>query len=174
MYTENLTVKEMYASIKSTDFIAELFEKGLAMNNDRLAVSAMEELLLRGDSDLIVEALNKAFASGWIVKNSPLVALIARSLFENAGEVDPILQHYGKGLFREFLSPSEWIRAHAERYRKVPRCGAVTKARPWAAIHILPKKDLRQAMRDADAALAARAKRLRLANESLEEFIKNL
>ena len=116
MYTKNLLVKEMYASIGATDFIKELFEKGLEMGNDRLAVSAMEELLRREDTDLIHKCLNEAFAKEQMVQGSSLVTLIASSLLDGARGVDPVLCSYGKGLLRgEFMGPQEWVRTHADR-----------------------------------------------------------
>lgn len=144
------------------------------MKNDRLAVSAMEELFNRGDSDTIVEVLNKAFASGWMVKGSTLVNLIARSLSESARNEDPILHHYGRALPHEFRSPSEWIRAHADQYKKNPKSDAFKKAHPWAAIHIWPDEELRQAIKQADEELAARAKRQQLAADSFREFTETL
>ena len=137
MYTKNLTVREMYASIGSTDFIVTLFKEGLTMNNDRLAVSAMEELLHREDSESIVECLEDAFRQQQIAAGSSLVNLIANSLSDGAREIDPILCNYGKGLIRgEFVGPSEFVRNHAEQYRKCYRSGAVRKAKPWAAKEI--------------------------------------
>ncbi len=122
MYTKNLTAREMYASIGATDFIVTLFKEGLAVNNDRLAVSAMEELLRRGDSDLITERLEDAFKQQQMVAGSSLVYLIGSSLFDDAREIDPILHAYGKGLLRgEFVSPSEFARNHAKQYPEILR-----------------------------------------------------
>lgn len=137
MYTKNLTVKEMYASIGATSFIVELFKKGLEMNNDRLAVSAMEELLRRGDTDLIAESLNHAFEQNQVVLGSTMATLIGSSLMDGAREPDPILHRYGKGLLcGEFMGPYEWVRNHADQFQKVPRCGVVKNAQPWASAQI--------------------------------------
>lgn len=141
-YTEHLTVRELYATIADTQLIASLFEKGLKQNNDRLAVSAMEELLRRGDTDKIAYKLDKAFSSSWMVKGSPLVIMIANSLFENAHEVDPLLCHYGKGLRREFVSPTHWICAHASEFNGRPRGYEAMNAHGWAYPFIWPEPSL--------------------------------
>lgn len=143
MYTKNLTVREMYASIGDTNYIVELFQKGLEINNDRLAVSAMEELLRRGDTDFIAKGLNHAFEQGQLTPKSTLVTLIANSLMDGAREVDPILQRYGKGLLRgELMGPYQWIANHADQFRKVPKCGVVKNAQPWASAQIWGKSDI--------------------------------
>ncbi len=201
-YTEYLTVKELYATIADTQFIASLFKKGLKRNNDRLAVSAMEELLRRGDSDMIVYALNDAFASKLMVKGSPLVTLISNSLLENAHEINTILYHYGKGLRRgDFMGPSDWIRTHADWFKRVHCSGDVRRARPWATQYIWTHEEIAREMNRQDAELAymvkhplehtaeedvrlacaeanlakkAKAKRKKLSIESFKEFVQNL
>ena len=97
---KNLTVKELYASIPDTSVINSLFLEGLRENNDRLAISAMEELILRGDTDLITEGLDNAFKNKEIRINTTMSTLIARSLTESCRGVDPLLQRFGKSLFR--------------------------------------------------------------------------
>lgn len=134
-YTKNLTIKEVYASIFKTSVIDEFFRKGLELDNDRLAVSALEELILRGDADLIVESLNNAFEKGQMKQGGSTISLIGRILKNGCHEVDPILGHYGGGLLRgEFMSPSEWLHKNRERYLDPYRGGSiVANAKPWAA-----------------------------------------
>ena len=117
MYTKNLTVREMYASIYVTSVIVEFFKKGLEMNNDRLAISAMEELLRRGDTDYIVEGLDNAFEKEQIMSQSTMVTLIGNSLKDGARDVDPMLQKYGKGLLRgDFMGPRKWVQTHSDQF----------------------------------------------------------
>lgn len=101
MLYKNLLTKELYASIPSTELIAELFEKGMKMGSTQLAVSAMEELILRGDTDLVFYGLEKAFdtENGYVKLGSSMSSMIARSLIESNRETDPILRRFGKGIF---------------------------------------------------------------------------
>ena len=110
MYTKNLTVREMYASISATSVIVDFFRKGLEMDNDRLAVSAMEELLRRGDSDYVVSCLSEAFQKNQVRLGSVMSTLIANSLVESARTVDPFLSKYGKAILSGKCEggPREW------------------------------------------------------------------
>ena len=100
MLYKNLTVKELYASIPATSIIESLFRTGLEMDNDRLAVSAMEELILRGDTDKVCHGLKEAFERGDIKVKTTTATMIARSLSESCRGVDPFLHEFGKFLFR--------------------------------------------------------------------------
>lgn len=100
MLYRNLTVKELYASIYDTQTIESFFLKGLEKDNDRLAVSAMEELILRGDTDKVFEGLKAAFERGDIKVESTMATMIARSLSESCRGVDPFLHKFGKFLFK--------------------------------------------------------------------------
>ena len=145
MYTRNLTVKDLYATIYRTRTVVTLFRIGIEDSNAYLAASAMEELMLRGDSELIVETLNWAFEEGKIDEESPLVTLIAKSLNDSAREFDPFLRSYGEFLLHDgFAGPSEWIKEYAEKYVRVYRSGAVRKAKTWAKQHILTPDEERQ------------------------------
>lgn len=101
MLYKNLLAKELYASIPSTKLIAELFEKGMKMGSTQLAVSAMEELILRGDTDLVFCSLKEAFdtENGYVKLDSSMGSMIARSLLESDRGSDPILRRFGKGIF---------------------------------------------------------------------------
>ena len=100
MLYKNLTVKELYASIPSTNFIADLFAKGMEIGSTQLAISAMEELIVRGDTDMIKEKLFNASEAGHIKLGTSISAMIARSLCESCREADPLLQRFGKFLFK--------------------------------------------------------------------------
>ena len=71
MLYKNLTVKELYASIYDTQTIESFFLKGLEKDNDRLAVSAMEELILRGDTDKVIEGLKRLSSAETSRSNRP-------------------------------------------------------------------------------------------------------
>ena len=185
-YTEHLTVKELYATITDSQLIASLFEKGLKQNNDRLAVSAMEELLRRGDTDKIAYKLEKAFSSNWMTKESTLVIMIANSLFENAHDVDPLLCHYGKALRREFVSPTHWVCTHANEFNGHPRGYEAMNAHSWAYPFIWPNPSARyyngsstdHSVQPFDSKIIpieeipTRSKRYHLRSKTIKEFIK--
>ena len=61
MMYKNLTVRELFASMPLTKDIVEFFDKGLRSNNDRLAGAAAEELIRRGETDLIVCSLDEFY-----------------------------------------------------------------------------------------------------------------
>lgn len=120
-YMKMLTVKEVYASIFETSVIDEFFRKGLELDNDRLAISALEELILRGDTDLIVYSLNQAFEKGQIKKGSVVLSLLARVLSTECRKADPYLGRYGKTLLQgAFMSPSEWARTEGYKPDETP------------------------------------------------------
>lgn len=139
MLTKNLTTKEMYASIPETQVIVEFFKKGLEINNDRLAVSAMEELILRGDTDYIAYALNEAFEKGWVREGSTMISMIGRSLKDGCREADGVLCRYGDGLTKgDFCGPFDWIVQHATDWGEDPRAGLLRKAKKWVREIIFP------------------------------------
>lgn len=100
MLYRNLTIKELYASIPATSIVKEMFVNGLKIGSTQLAISAMEELIVRGDTDIIQHELDFAFKEGYVKIGTPMSALIARSLMESCREADPFLQRFGKFLFR--------------------------------------------------------------------------
>lgn len=100
MLYKQLTVKELYASIPVTSIIESFFRTGLEIDNDRLAVSAMEELILRGDTDKVCHGLREAFERGDIKAKTTTTTMIARSLSESCRGIDPFLHKFGKFLFK--------------------------------------------------------------------------
>ena len=133
MLTKNLTTKEMYASIPVTKFVVDLFEKGLEIHNDRLAISAMEELILREDTDFIAYSLNRAFEKGQISRGSTMVAMIGRSLKEGCRDVDGVLCLYGGALLRgDFEGPLDWVKHHAHEWVRCPKSGYLKRSKIWA------------------------------------------
>ena len=111
MSYKNLTVKELYASIPSTNFIAEMFKKGMEIGSTQLAISAMEELIIRGDTDIITHEISNACENGYLKLGTSMSAMIARSLIESCREADPILVRYGKAIFRGegAEGPFKWV-----------------------------------------------------------------
>ena len=100
MLYKNLTVKELYASIYATNIIKKMFVTGLEIGSTQLAISAMEELIVRGDTDIIRHGLESAFKEGYVKTGTSMCTMIARSLSESCREVDPFLQRFGKFLFK--------------------------------------------------------------------------
>lgn len=96
MLYKNLAVKELYASIPATSIIAQLFETGLEVGSTQLAVSAMEELMIRGDTDIIATKLQSAADKGQFKLGTSIAGMIARSLIDF--REDAILHKYGKAV----------------------------------------------------------------------------
>lgn len=150
-YTKLLTIREVYASIPITQIwvIEEMFENGLELNNDRLAISAAEELIQREDFDEIVEILDGAFGDGQIDRDGTLVTMLARVLKDECRENDPILAHYGTALFKgEFMGPTEWLRKNGTRYNDGAHTKTIEKAKPWATKELNKKHDFSEVLDD--------------------------
>ena len=96
MLYKNLTVKELYASIYDSQTINFFFIKGIEKENDRLAVSAMEELIIRGEYDLVLAGLNWGIEKGYITPGTTMSSMIARSLTESGRNADPFLLRLGR------------------------------------------------------------------------------
>jgi len=134
MLYKNLTVKELFATMYVTEDVVELFEKGLRRGNDRLAGSAMEELIRRGDTESIVKVLDDFYAEDegkYISGVSATLFVLMRDLADSCRKEDALLSSYaGKGIRPQ--GPTEWVKQNAERFKKVYRSGAVRNAKPWA------------------------------------------
>ena len=134
MLYKNLTVRELFATMYATQDVVELFEKGLRRNNDRLAGSAMEELIRRGDTNLIVKVLDDFYEEDegkYILEASETLFVLMRDLADSCRKEDALLGIYaGEGVHS--YGPTEWIRQNAERFEKVHRSGAIRNAKPWA------------------------------------------
>ena len=134
MLYKNLTVKELFATLYATQDVVELFEKGLRRNNDRLAGSAMEELIRRGDTDSVVKTLDEFYAKDegrHIPEASGTLFVLMRDLADSCRKEDALLGIYANE-GAHLYSPTEWIKQNAERFKKVYRSGAVINAKPWA------------------------------------------
>lgn len=91
---ENIDVKEFFASISDSKFIAELYAKGLKDNNAIMAITAQNELVRRGDTDYVVEELNAALEGKFIKVDTVFSQLLSTSLI-NEGRLDPMLRRIG-------------------------------------------------------------------------------
>lgn len=139
MLYKNLTVKELFATIPLTKDVVELFNMGIRRNNDRLAGAAMEELIRRDETCLIVEALDKFFETPLdsLASQTMMFALL-RDLAECCRKEDALLGSYARQQEQACSSghtcdgPTEWIKKNAERYKRFYRSGAVRNAKPWA------------------------------------------
>jgi hypothetical protein len=175
----NLSTKELYTSM-TTKMVEKLMKLGLEAKNERLTISAMEEILCRGDSDLVVKILNQAFKDKVfeqedLISENLLLFMIARSLFDSTRELDPMLYLYSKAVIREgiFMSPTEWIKQEAPNFQKVHRSGAVMKAHPWAYEYLMTDEERANLGRLADELRheeEAKERRNKLATESLAKF----
>lgn len=132
MYTRNLTVREFYTSIPSTLRITQFFVEGVVTKNDRMATSAMEELLRRGDSDTVVYLLGEFIQHDTITKDDAVGTMIVSALADN--EHDAVLRHYGTEMLRalQLITPIRWAEMSTSGYERARRSGVVLHARPWA------------------------------------------
>ncbi len=107
----NLSVSSLYASIPTTKTIESFFLLGLELDNDRLAVSAMEELIRRDDTEMIIIGLRQAFERGTVQAKTTMATMIGRSLSESYRGINPFLSRLGEYLleadgpnpFRDYL-----------------------------------------------------------------------
>lgn len=144
---------ELYASLPRTTTIAEFFEHGIRLENDRLAVSALEELIRREALDLIVDELDWAFDRANMANQPASVSLIASTLRNSCRELDPILCHYGKYLQIGYcIGPTQWLKENADDLSNVLR----RRPKPWAKPYLEPK--FRSPFDDVDALRAELAK----------------
>lgn len=138
MLYRDFTVREMCESICVTKTVNELFKNGLEINDGRLAIPALEELIRRGDSDIIAKSLDQAFDKGWLTREHSFTMVVEASLFINIWDVDPFLFEYSDDFLRGafYGGPSAWVRTQAKKFRKYYQCGKVRNAKPWAAEQI--------------------------------------
>ncbi len=128
MLYKNLSTRELYASIPDTNIITVFFETGLKFGSTQLAVSAMEELMIREDTDIIAAVLQSAADTGKLVPGTPMAGMIGRSLKESCRH-DPLLQKYGIALLKGEggKGPFKWAKSgeatkyfdHSEGYVKL-------------------------------------------------------
>ena len=139
MLYKNLTARELFATMYATQDVVELFEKGLRRNNDRLAGSAMEELIRRGDTDLIVKALDSFYEEDegkHILGASKTLFALMRDLADSCRKEDALLGIYANE-GTHLYGPTEWIKQNAERFKKVHRSGAIRNAKSWAKQYLV-------------------------------------
>lgn len=127
---KNLTVKELYSSIPAKETISQFMRNGLEQNSTQLAVSAMEELLLRGDEKTVHENLAWAIEEGFLKLNTPMSSMISRSFLESHDVKMNTKVLVGYGLLG--CNFDEMARIMGEsintRYGKIPNCGERTAA----------------------------------------------
>ena len=122
MVFKNLTAKELYASIPSTPTISQFMKTGLG--STQLAVSAMEEFLIRGDQEKIHENLIWALTRGCLKPGTSMSSLIARSLIESH-DASSYTKIIGMGLLKNDLAEMRKTIAESFEacYSKTPRSG---------------------------------------------------
>lgn len=127
---KNLNVKELYASIPSATTISQLMRVGLEQGSTQLAVSAMEELLLRKDQEKVHENLIQAISNGDLKPGTSMSALIARSLLESH-DASGCSKVVGRGLLKESLAEMETTMADSYDacYGRIPRSGEAIAAK---------------------------------------------
>ena len=112
MLYKNLSTRELYASIPDTSIITCFFKTGLEIGSTQLAVSTMEELIVREDTDIIAVVLQSAADTGKLVLGTPMAGMIGKSLKESCHH-DPLLQKYGIALLKGEgeEGPFRWVKS---------------------------------------------------------------
>lgn len=167
MYTKNLTVVELYASFPQEATIAEFFEQGIRLENDRLSVSALEELIRRGELDLIVDELDWAFSCANMANQPGTVSLIAGTLRDSCRELDPMLCHYGKYLWTGFyIGPTQWLKENSGDLSVSLRRKPKAWAKPYLEPEFVSPFDAEQLTDELTRDAAAKASCNQLAKDS--------
>lgn len=151
MLFKNLLAKELYASIPDASLIAKYFKDGLEIGSSQLAVSAMEELMVREEISTISTVLQSASEQDLLRPGTSIVSMIARSLMEY--RKDSILCKYGKALSEGEGDEGilEWI--------KKPETAKMFR-------------DEQQALQEMIRAQEAKIKRAALCTSSSEDWLK--
>lgn len=95
MMYSNFTLKELYRTWQSNR-IAEFFEEGLKLNNEPMAITALGELVRRGETTLIYSPLKKAIEEGQISLATQFSVTLGNTL-TIAGKRDHLCAELGKG-----------------------------------------------------------------------------
>ena len=106
MLYRNITMGELFDNTPYTETVNLFFTEGLRTGNHLLAISAMEELIRRGDIGLVEEGLNKACENGEIKVNSTTSKTIARFCAEDDID-DAFLRRFGKYLNLDTIDEGE-------------------------------------------------------------------
>lgn len=106
MLCRDLTVEELFGSIPSTEIIKYLFEIGLQHVENYLAVTAMEELIKRGEYDEVFNDIAAAFEVGRIMMGTTTSRLFAKSLIDASQNRKPFLFWLGHFIMRAKLGQS--------------------------------------------------------------------
>jgi len=136
----NLSTKELYASIPRTATVSQMMRDGMEQGSTQLAVSAMEELSKRGDTDIIVKNLFEAAKNGVLVPGTSMASMISRSLIEDR-ETDPLLRRAGKWLLQgNPLTDTSFVSGKTEvekvsKYLNGPEPESTAMASAFAEIH---------------------------------------
>lgn len=143
MYMNNLTTRELYASMSNSADVVALFTMGININNSRLAVSAMEDLIRRKDYVDVVDVIDKAIEDdGALVQGSSLMSLMMRSLAESVKGNESYLGVYARDVLNGlFVGPRAWLRANPEAYRPSPRLRSREIERLSDGTMVLPGND---------------------------------
>lgn len=143
MYTNNLNVRELYASMSNPEDVVSLFRYGIRINNDRLAVSAMEDLIRRKDYADIADVIDKAITDDdLLVPGSTLCSMMMRSLAESTKGNETYLGAYARAVLSgQFMGPRAWLRENTEAYRPDPRLRPREVERLSGGTMVLPGND---------------------------------
>lgn len=113
MLYADISAKKVFDSIHYTSLIVLLFEIGLETDDGApLAVSAMESLITRGNTDIVAIVLQSAAGAGKLVPGSSMADTIGKSLTKSRHD-DLLLHKYGEALLRGEggKGPFEWVRS---------------------------------------------------------------
>ena len=138
MLYKNLTAREMFAAMRDTKDVAELFKKGLRCDNDRLAGSAMEELIRRGDTEAIIEVLDDFYKEdGGDPESSTILFILMRDLADSCRKEAGFLSVYASTAPHSY-GPTEWFKRKATKHlEKANRSGAIESSKTKAKQYLM-------------------------------------
>ena len=94
MYTKHFTTLEEVRKLKAepTPIVIKRFQRGIENGNEVMAVAAMEELLHRGEADIIVSTIITAIEKKQIIIGSPMAKAISCSLMSERNNTYPAVK----------------------------------------------------------------------------------
>ena len=75
----SFTIRE-WLMLSSTEDVHEIFRKSLRSNDEPMAVCALDDLIRRGDTDLVMSAINESFDAGRISPGSHFATALINAL----------------------------------------------------------------------------------------------
>lgn len=136
----NLFANELVSSIRSTDDIVELYEKGFGTQNAMVAICAQNELVRRGELNRLSQTLISCVDEGQLKLGTEFAHLIAISLSELGG-FDPMLEKIGDYLYLNADKTKVITLEEIESLIQLPKVVSIDLKRKKGTIGIENKDD---------------------------------